>query len=384
MNHGTVEALPLPERAVSTKPRWQAHALAALVLGLAMIRVWVIQHRAEPDADAAGHLGIAAAVLKDPWNVRLHWVYPPGYHFLLAGFYALGGRAEGVRYLNCALAALLPLVVWHYAERTLHPSQTTTMRYAPFIAAMLCAAMPVVNLLGTSAEPGTFFALLVLSSVWAIDGGRFWLGGCLLAMATMVRFEAWGALGVLVGLRGLGLFPKLVARLPAPLQRACALPLEVVIPPLLATGAWFLAHRVADGSWFGFLRELYRYTHVQREQFHQGTLHDLIWFPVVEPWFLFGVTIPLLFIGLYRAFRVGFVVPLGIYGFLLGSYLFKGALASARYYESLAPFVCISAAYGVCLLGQRWRYALPVAFALSFAHVLRLLMLVGVWTFHMA
>ena len=52
-------------------------------------------------------------------------------------------------------------------------------------------------------------------------------------------------------------------------------------------------------------------------------------------------------------------MPLGIYLFLLVSYTFKGALGSARYYESLTPFVCISAAYGASVIGERWRSALP-------------------------
>ena len=75
-------------------------------------------------------------------------------------------------------------------------------------------------------------------------------------------------------------------------------------------------------------------------------------------------------------------MPLGIYLFLLVSYTFKGALGSARYYESLTPFVCISAAYGASVIGERWRLALPLAFAAAFAHVVWLLVLIGRWTFH--
>ena len=95
----------------------------------------------------------------------------------------------------------------------------------------------------------------------------------------------------------MGAFPAIVRRLPPPLARACRLPLVVVVPSLVAIFGWFLAHRLSDGTWFGFLRELYRYTHVQRESFHQDRWTDLFWFPVIEPYYLFGLTLPLFFLG---------------------------------------------------------------------------------------
>lgn len=155
-----------------------------------------------------------------------------------------------------------------------------------------------------------------------------------------------------------------------------------MVPSLVAMFGWFLAHRLSDGTWFGFLRELYRFTHEQRDGFHQGRWMDLFWFPVIEPYYIFGLTLPLFLLGVRRAFRVGFLVPLGIYVFLLASYLSHGALGSARYYESLAPFVCLSAANGACLIGERRRTALPVAYGAALAHVVWLLALTSRWAFH--
>jgi hypothetical protein len=243
--------------------------------------------------------------------------------------------------------------------------------------------MPIVNLLGTSAQQETLFTILVLGTAWSIDERRFALAGGLLAVAAMIRYEAWGAIGLLVALRAAGFVAPLVRRLPAPLARACRLPLVVVVPPLVAVAGWFLAHRVADGTWLGFVREIYRYTHIQRESFHQSFWYELLWFPVTEPYYLFGLALPLFFLGLRRAVRVGWVVPLGIYVFLLASYTFKGVLGSARYYESVTPFVCLSAAYGASVIGERWRAAMPLAFAAAYAHVVWLLVLTGRWTFHL-
>ena len=373
----------LPGSIERSSSRWRWLALGAVILATTALRVWVIRHYPEPDADARGHLGIARALLHDPLNIAVHWLWPPGYHYFLAGLFAAGVTAEGVRFLDCALAALLPVLVWRYGERTLAPGASSSARLAPFLAATLCAAMPVVNLLGTSAQQESLFTILVISTAWSIDSGRFALGGVLLAAAAMVRCEAWGAVALLTGLRALGFFHRLVDRLPSPLARACRTPLVAVVPSLVAIAGWFLAHRIADGSWFGFLREIHRYTQAQRESFHQESWAAARWFLCSEPYYLFGLTLPLFFLGLHRAWRAGFFVPLGIYLFLMASFVTQSALGSARYYESLTPFVCLAAAYGVAMIGELRRSALPVAFTAAFAHVVWLLVLIGRWTFHL-
>jgi len=360
-------------------------ALAVVVAVTTVARAWIIAHYPEPDGDAKGHLGIARALLSDPFSVARHWVWPPGYHYLVAGLFAFGLPAQGVRYLNCGLAALLPFLVWRYGESLAPASPSRLARLAPLSAGLLCAAMPVVNLLGTSAEPGTVFAILALLCVWGVDRRRFGLAGVALAAAVMVRYEAAGAIGLLAGLRLVGCFPELARRVPAPLAEACRVPVRLIATPVLAVLAWLLAHRLSDGTWLGFVREILRYTHAQRETyFHQDAWTDFFFFPVVQPYYLFGLTIPLCLLGARRAWRTGFVVPLGIYLFLLVSYTFKGVLASGRYYESLTPYLCIAAAHGAVVVGERWRPATLLAYAAAFVHVVRLLLLLGRWTFHLA
>jgi len=380
---GTANEDRLP-RAWAKGP-WQLTLLGAVVLAMAVGRAWVISHYAEPDGDAKGHLGIAAALLKDPFRVGVHWVWPPGYHYFLAGLLGLGVTAQGVRFLNCILAAVLPILVWGYAARSRVPSKSSLEGLAPFLAGALCAAMPVVNLLGSSAQPGTLFAILVLLTVWSIDSGRFALGGSALSAAVMVRYEAAGAIAVLLVLRLVGACPPLARRTPKALAAACSLPPVLVALPLATVLGWLLAHRVAEGTWLGFLRELYRCTRAQREIFfHQDRWTDFLFFPVVQPYYLFGLTLPLFLLGIRRAWTAGGVVPLGIYLFLLGSYSCKGVLASGRYYESLTPYLCIAAAHGALAIGQRWRPGGLLAFAAAFGHVAKLLLLIGRWTFHLA
>lgn len=340
---------------------WRWLALLLIIAPLFFVRVWIIDHLPDPDTDAAGHLGIARALIAHPTMISLHWVYLPAYHYLLALLEALGLSSTAIRISNAALAAVVPVVVLRYGDSTMSPSTTGAARHVPLMAALFCAICPLVNLLGTSAQQETLFALLVLGAVWSIDVQRFGLGGVLLAIAALIRYEAWGAVALLFAACTVGCFPRITSRLPAPVARICALPRIVVVPSLVAIGGWLLAHKLSDGQWFGFLRELYRYAHVQRVSIHRTSHADWLWFPIEQPLFVFGwIVAGLFFIGIRRAWRPSTIIPLGIYSFLQGAYLFKGALGSARYYESLMPFIALGAAHGACLVGElrpwaKWR-----------------------------
>ncbi|MGO9000015.1 MAG: hypothetical protein ACLQVI_42355 [Polyangiaceae bacterium] len=373
--HAVEEALSGPVERQSSQSRLLV--LGAVSLLTALVRLWLIRHFPEPDTDVPGHLGIAHAVLSDPTNVAIHWVWLPAYHFILAALLTLGFSADGIRVLNCALASLVPLLVLRYGESTVDPALGGASRYAPWMAAVFCAISPLVNLLGTSAQQETLFTLLVLGAVWSIDLGRFALAGALLAVAALIRYETWGAVALLVGLRAAGGIPAVMKRLPEGVARSCRLPFVIAAPSIAAIGGWLLARKLREGQWLGFLRELYRYTHVQRESLHR----ELLWFPVQQPLFVFGpIVVALFFVGLRRAWRPSHVVPLGIYLFLMGAYLFKGALGSARYYESLTPFVALSAAHGACVIGSRRRWIAPALFVLASSQLLHLSAQLCRWT----
>ncbi len=319
-------------------------ALVLVIAATVAWRLWIIRHYPDPDTDAMGHLGIARALLAHPFNVSIHWVYLPAYHFVLAALEAIGFSGEAIRMLNCALAATVPILALRYAERTGAPRSVGVM------AAFFCVVSPLVNLLGTSAQQETFFVLLVLGAVHALDARRFALAGLLLAVASLVRYEAWGAVALVVACR-------VLAR-----RQALRFPVVVFAPSLAAIGAWLLAHKLTDGQWFGFLRELYRFTHLQRDALQRAPT----WFSLQQPLFVFGWIIALsFFAGVRRAWRASWVLPLGIYLFLQAAWLFKGALGSARYYESLVPFVAIAAAYGIERLSASRRWIASSIFALA-------------------
>jgi hypothetical protein len=338
-------------------------AFALLIVPAVLVRLWLINHFPEPDTDAPGHLGIARALLTNPTNVALHWVWLPAYHFLLAGLLGLGMTPGSIRVFNCVLASLVPVLIVGYGEATARQPQRGLERFAPWMAAAFSAISPLVTLLGTSAQQETVFTLLVLGAIWAIDVERFALGGAILGVASLIRYEAWGGVALILAFRVVGAIPGVYGirdgRLEA-LRRACSVPLVVAIPSIVTVGGWLLAHRLTEGSYLGFLREIFRYTHLQADTLHPSPW----WFPVEQPLYVFGwMVLGLAAIGIRRVWRPSYLLPVGIYAFLVGANLCKAALGSARYYESLTPYVALAAAHGACILGERRKWIAPALFA---------------------
>jgi hypothetical protein len=136
----------------------------------------------------------------------------------------------------------------------------------------------------------------------------------------------------------------------------------VALPPAAAIVAWILVHRFADGTWLAFLDELYRYTHAQRQILSHGALMEALWFPILVPLLTFGPLVVLAPFGASRALQRGWILPIGIYGFLMTSYLGQGVLGGERYYGSMAPFICMLMAHGSDRLAWRVsmrRFAAP-------------------------
>ena len=81
---------------------------------------------------------------------------------------------------------------------------------------------------------------------------------------------------------------------------------------------------------------------------------EALWFPILVLLLALGPAVLIAPFGVKRAFTRGWIVPLGIYAFLLASYLGKGALGGTRYYGSVMPFICLAMARAI-EAPSRWR-----------------------------
>jgi len=337
---------------MSARVRAALFAPVPLVLVFALLAARVAWIAAVPDIDmdAYGHYGIGCELIRNPWNLAAHWVWLPLYHYLLAAVVLARGVFAHVRLLSAALIGALPLVLYRYEMSR----DARNERVAP-LAAVCCALASIVNVLGISAQQEALFSMLVLLSAWAIDAERPVLSGWSLALACLIRYEAWGAAGVCLAQPIL--VHALVRLERAPREGTWAhvlfgrpLSFAVSLPAIAVMLGWVLVHRAVDGTWFAFLRALYEYTHAQREVLSHGAVVDLLWFPLLLPLFAFGPALLVVPFGVRTALRPGYIVPLGILAFLLLSYAGKGSLGGSRYYGAITPFLCACMAHGVLRL----------------------------------
>jgi hypothetical protein len=325
-------------------------ALAALTVALIAFRIaWIVQVP-DLDMDAYGHFSIARGLCKNPWNLAAHWVWLPLYHFLLTALACTHGKFAFARVLSALLIAALPFVVYRYDGRGAPERARTAL-----VAALACALTSIPNVIGVSAQQESLFSLCILVAAQAIDARRFCSAGALLAAACLIRYEAWGAAGLVMAQPIVVRLARHFRRTPAWLASLEPLPAAVALPAAIAITGWLLVHRFVDGTWLAFLGELYRYTHSQREVLSHGPLMEALWFPILVPLLTFGPMLVFAPLGLKNALQRGWILPIGIYGFLLTSYVGGGVLGGERYYGSLAPFICIAMAHGACRLAARSR-----------------------------
>src|SRR3984957_14531304 len=93
-------------------------ALMLAVLALAAWRATCVLAGPDVDTDAYAHHMIARAILADPTDLSVHWVWLPLFHYAQVPLVALGGTMDQVRWINVALAAALPVLVFVYVNRT--------------------------------------------------------------------------------------------------------------------------------------------------------------------------------------------------------------------------------------------------------------------------
>src|SRR5580658_5914827 len=92
-----------------------------LVIALTALATWravCVLAGPDIDTDAYAHHMIARAILADPRDLAVHWVWLPLFHYAQVPLVALGGTMDHVRWLNVVLAAALPVAVFAYVKRT--------------------------------------------------------------------------------------------------------------------------------------------------------------------------------------------------------------------------------------------------------------------------
>lgn len=309
--------------------------LAVVGLAALLIRLAIIVATPDVDTDAYGHFKIARALLADPTNLHAHWVWLPGHHYAIWALLHLGATFTAVRVASALVQAAAPFVLYDLVARR-GGEDPARSREVALLAALAWTIAPIANRLATSAQAETWFALLIVAGAWAVERRRPWLSGGVLAVACLVRYEAWGVIPALLLYRVAHRRDR-----PAPVGAA-----SFLLPGAAVIG-WIVARRAADGAWLSFLRDTHAFASGVRAAQEGPSLLERVLLPLVLPLRVLGPAVVLVPLGLRRAVRGGWLVPAGVLAFLLASYLGRGALGLERYFTALVPFACVAAAEGV-------------------------------------
>src|SRR4051812_46323802 len=87
-------------------------SLFAVIAGAALaVRLGIILRLPDGEADAYGHFGAARALLENPTNLAVHWVWLPGWHYALWAMLRFGVSFQGVRIMNAVAQTFAPLLL---------------------------------------------------------------------------------------------------------------------------------------------------------------------------------------------------------------------------------------------------------------------------------
>jgi hypothetical protein len=333
-----------------------------LVIALTALAAWravCVLAGPDIDTDAYAHHMIARAILADPRDLSVHWVWLPLFHYAQVPLVALGGTMDHVRWLNVVLAAALPVAVFAYVKRTATSGAAKTFPDATaMFAALIVAACPISMQMGTTAQPEPLFALVVFAVAVAFQEDRYGRVGAILAAGVLLRYEAWACLAVVAGVLAADWKAR---RLRTPL--ACI----AVMLPATAIVAWAVLRRPVDGQWFGFLRQTREFatnaTHGRGvlDRGLSGLLVDLVYYPFWVPVRVMGPVLPLVPFGVARTVRQQgsrFVLVLAsCLGFVSLTWVLRSSLGLDRHFVVVVPLYAIFAAQGAASIADttaRW------------------------------
>ncbi|HTV21019.1 MAG TPA: hypothetical protein VMG12_20175 [Polyangiaceae bacterium] len=350
MQHPVETTNPTPEAVASgpsRAPRWVAWApslaLGAVLAGLCVWRLACVSVGPDPDTDAYGHYVIAQQLLETPWNFKIHWVWLPLYHLLLALGVALGAGLDQVRAAN-AIAATAPALVlfWALARKA---RGEPLERAVAGLAALLTALSPLISQLGTTGQMEIAFCLLSTLTTLSLSERRFGLAAVGLSALVLTRYEGW-AVAAVVG-------AELVRQHWAERRWPRANVWACFVAPLASVIAWAALRRSGGEPWFGFIADNQAFAERVIDRFPSG--HDVLRgfarYTLEVPFRAFGFALPFVALGISRTWRrsgVWFVAPgLAIIAFLTLSSLSHSQLGLDRHYLSVVPFAATWLAHGV-------------------------------------
>lgn len=334
--------------------------VAFVAFGLAAWRVAFVLAGFDLDTDAYGHHAIARQILETPKDLHVHWVWLPFFHYLQAIAVWLGATLQTVRLANVAMEAAIPLVLHRLLRRLRSDQRFELPDPAPTLAALLAALSPLCMQMGTTGQTEPLFALLILGVIWGLSGDASEshpiAAGAFLAMAVMVRYEAWAIPPTLCALFAFDELRSRRARRPVGVRRLGWKLAFAIALPIASILTWATLRRLDGEAWFAFLKGTQSFAvdamKVKVSPFAdpKKLALDLSYYPVQVAWAVVGVPMVLAPFGAWRTWKREGATFVGIHlaclAFISYVWLQRGSLGLYRHFMVIVPFYAVMIANG--------------------------------------
>ncbi len=324
--------------------------LSILLFTVTVIVIWqiiFIMSLPDGDTDAYAHFIIARDIVRDPYNLSLHWVWLPLFHYIGAFFVLIGSEMQSVRYLNVVIWNVIPILLYF------HLKQKEFESLIPITASIITALFPIGVLMGTTAQPEPLFTLLLLLFVLNFEKRNYFTSAVFLTLSCMLRYEAWS---VLIGI-GIYILYQIYNNKSfriVPEGKPFIIFLNILLPAIFIF-FWSVLRYESDGTWFSFLHGTQKFANDalgQTNSAQGGMLNlvsDMFHYPVWLPFLFVGITILFIPFGFKKFLNkntILFVTGVSVLVFITSSWVLKANLGLNRHFTSIIPFYAVMIAYG--------------------------------------
>ena len=330
-------------------------ALAISIVWATWVRLGLLASGPDLDSDAYGHLVIGRVMLEQWTDVRIHWVWLPLWHAIGAITTRLGGGLDELRFANCVLAALTPVLLVAMLRAHIARLQPLARRgrwlaraetAIPFTAGIVHALWPVFVIDGQSGEPEILFQFLMLAACFGWQQSRFALAAVAVSFAVMLRYEAW-------------MLPIAFALLWLLTPRDRLRSAAVWMMPIVVIAAWCEVHYAQTGERLQFLRlnaEFAAHAHAASASGHThsiAVLRSLAYYAVSTPWRDVSVLLAFMLPGVVWLARRGprslIIVFASVLAFVTYGWIRRAHLGLDRHFVALVPLFATGIAAGLCI-----------------------------------
>ena len=271
--------------------------------------------------------GARASGRSDQPRSALGWL--PGWHYVLWAMLRMGFSFQGVRMVNAVAQAFAPLLLYSFVSGLRAQPNDLRARRVAWIAALAWTVAPLRTCSPLRRKPKpcsqsscspAHAQSIAVALRWPGYGSRWHV---------CMRYEAWGALAAL-------LIRKLLKK--------GSVGWSAVVVAALAIALWTVIRWSVDGQWMAFAWQTQAFVVRLRTTSGVGPIDAVLSFFLRGPWSAMGPVLLLAPFGMPRVIRSRWIVPGGVAGFLLLSYLARGSLDLNRYLTCLVPFACVAVA----------------------------------------